>query len=79
MIHYIVLIITALKFCCVSHICCLNVCFYTKSVKCVMPECQQTVDYCRDVNSREIAFPGRESQFPGLDRDSILPEYVPPA
>jgi len=24
----------------------------------------------RDVNSREIAFPGRESQFPGLDRDS---------
>ena len=22
----------------------------------------------RDVNSREIAFPGRESQFPGLDR-----------
>ena len=24
----------------------------------------------RDVNSREIAFPGRESQFPDLDRDS---------
>jgi len=24
----------------------------------------------RDVNSREMAFPGRESQFPGLDRDS---------
>ena len=24
----------------------------------------------RDVNSREIAFPGRESQFPGLHRDS---------
>jgi len=22
----------------------------------------------RDINSREIAFPGRESQFPGLDR-----------
>ena len=24
----------------------------------------------RDVNSREIAFPGRESQFPGLDQNS---------
>ena len=24
----------------------------------------------RGVNSLEIAFPGRESQFPGLDRDS---------
>ena len=30
-----------------------------------------------DVNSREIAFPGRESQYPGLDRDSISPEYIP--
>ena len=26
--------------------------------------------HIRDVNSQEIAFPGRESQFPGLDRDS---------
>jgi len=24
----------------------------------------------RDVNSWEIAFPGREAQFPGLDQDS---------
>jgi len=31
----------------------------------------------RNVNSREIAFPGQESQFPGIDRDSISPEYVP--
>jgi len=28
------------------------------------------LEQTRDVNSREIAFPGRESQFPGLDRDS---------
>ena len=26
----------------------------------------------RDVNSREIAFPGRKSQFPSLNRDSKL-------
>jgi len=38
------------------------------------PDCI-TVEY-RDVNSREIAFPGRESQFPGLDQDSISPDYV---
>jgi len=38
------------------------------------PDCI-TLEY-RDVNSREIAFPGRESQFPGLDQDSISPDYV---
>ena len=26
----------------------------------------------RNVNSREIAFPGQESQFPGIDRDSLF-------
>ena len=33
--------------------------------------------HIRDVNSREIAFPGRESQFPGLSRLSISPECIP--
>ena len=28
--------------------------------------------YIRDVNSWEIAFPGQESQFPGIDRDSLF-------
>ena len=36
------------------------------------------VNFTRDVNSLEMAYPGRESQFSDLDRDSLIsPEYIP--